>query len=700
MPFRPAPLALALGTLFVYAPAFADDPLIQRVLVEGTRAGQLGILDAASAGSIGQKELEMRTSYRPGELLEAVPGLIVSQHSGEGKANQFYLRGFNLDHGTDLATWIDDMPVNQRSHAHGQGWTDLNFLMPELTSRLDYRKGPYSARDGDFASAGSAAISYANRLVRDVATVSVGQNGYLRTALAASKDLESGIGAGGTLLYALEAVHNDGPFTHGDDYQKLNGVLRYSRGYANNGWSVTAMAYRGRWNSTDQIPERAVEDGQLDRFDAIDPSDGGQARRVSLSGVWRHTTPYSATKVSAYLIRNQLDLWSDFTYFMDDPVNGDQFAQPDRRVTGGLNAIHTWTAYHGNSDGKGDGKGKDADGIVSDISVGLQAQNDNIFNGLLHTRARELLSTTRLDHVVETSGALFIENQTRWSDVLRTTVGLRADDYRFRVRSSLAQNSGSTSDTLVSPSLSIAWAPFKTAELYFNYGQGFHSNDARGTVATVDPKTLEAVGQTPGLVRSRGMEVGLRLEAVPTMQSAISLYRLDFDSELTYEGDEGTTEPGPPSRRVGIEFSNTWKPVKWLSVDVDAAFAHARSRGIPTGHDRIPEAIEGVSQLALTVGAVGPWEGALRLRYFGPRPLVEDNSVRSHASATLNGRIGYRLRRDLRLEFEGFNLANRQVSAIDYYYASQLRGEAAPQNDVHFHPIESRSFRLTLVKNW
>src|SRR5437763_3471024 len=217
-------LPLALSALALHLPAHADDPLIQRVLVEGARASQLGIADAASAGSISQKELEMRTAYRPGELLEATPGLIVSQHSGEGKANQFYLRGFNLDHGTDLATWLDDMPVNQRSHAHGQGWTDLNFLIPELATRLDYRKGPYSARDGDFASAGSASITYANRLLRNVATVSVGQNGYARTALAASTDLDTGIGAGGTLLYALELVHNDGPFTHPDDYQKLNGV--------------------------------------------------------------------------------------------------------------------------------------------------------------------------------------------------------------------------------------------------------------------------------------------------------------------------------------------------------------------------------------------------------------------------------------------------------------------------------------------
>jgi outer membrane receptor protein involved in Fe transport len=659
-------IALLLAAAFVPACAWADDPVIQRVLVEGARTSQLGIADSANAGTVNQKELAMRTVYRPGELLEAAPGLIVSQHSGEGKANQFFLRGFNLDHGTDLATYLDDMPVNQRSHAHGQGWTDLNFLIPELTARLDYKKGPYSASEGDFASAGSASITYANRLARNVATASIGQDGHARTALAASREIDDGV-----LTYALEALHNDGPYTHPDDYQKLNGVLRYSRGYANNGWSVTAMAYRGRWNATDQIPERAVGAGLLGRFDAIDTTDGGAAKRFSLSGVWRRTGQDSASKVSAYVIRNQLDLWSDFTYFMVDPVNGDQFAQPDRRVTGGVNATHSWHVHRGETS-------------TSDITVGVEAQNDNVFNGLYRTAARRTLSVTRADHIVETSLGAFIENATRWTPWLRSTVGVRADDYRFRVRTAGVDSS----DSLASPSANVVFGPWRQTEFYVNYGAGFHSNDARATLAA------------PGLVRSRGMELGLRTEAVANMQTAISLYRLDFDSELTYVGDEGTTEAGPPSRRVGIEFSNYYKPYKWLSVDFDAAYAHARSRGAAPGQDRIPKAIEGVGQLALTVSQLGPWEGALRLRYFGPRPLVEDDSVRSRASTTLNGRLGYRVNRDLRLELEGFNLTNRRASAIDYYYASQLKGEAAPREDVHFHPIEARSFRLTLVRNW
>ena len=682
-PLRPIPLALSL--IACQLPAQADDYSLQRVMVQASRTSQLGLADSANAGTVTQQQLEMRTVYRPGEILEATPGLVVSQHSGEGKANQFYLRGFNLDHGTDLSTKVDDMPVNQRSHAHGQGWTDLNFLIPELVGRLDYKKGPYSAQEGDFASAGAAAITYVNRLTQQVASVSAGQNGYARAMLAGSPEVGQG-----NLLYALETLHNDGPFSRGDNYRKLNGVLRYSEGYANNGFSVTAMAYRANWNATDQIPLRAVTDGSIGRFDTVDQTDGGGAHRYSLSGVWRRTGADDASKVSAYLIRNQLDLYSNFTYFMDDPVNGDQFRQPDRRVTSGLNASHTWHTHPGE--------------INNDIVVGMQLQNDNIFNALQSTRARQVIATTRADHIRETSLGAYAEVHTRWSDTWRSVAGVRADAYRFQVRSDQAINSGNSNDHLLSPSLSLVYRPWQLTDFYFNMGRGFHSNDARGTTIARDPRSGEAADTVPGLARSNGIEVGLRTEIVPKLQTSLSLYRLDFDSELTFVGDAGTTEAGRPSRRTGIELSNYYKPLTWLSIDFDLAFARARYRASNVDADaagqRIPGAVEGVGQLAFTVDQVGPWSGALRLRYFGPRPLIEDNGVRSKSSTTLNGRIAYKLSKSMKIELEGFNLANRRDSAIDYYYASQLKGEAAPREDVHFHPIESRSARLALVMNW
>ncbi|MDO8066702.1 MULTISPECIES: TonB-dependent receptor [unclassified Janthinobacterium] len=676
----PRSLPLLLAALFLPAAVHADD-IFQRVLVDGSRLNQLGVADSANAGSVTQKQLDARTSYRPGELLEAVPGLIVSQHSGEGKANQFYLRGFNLDHGTDLRTTVDEMPVNQRSHGHGQGWTDLNFLIPELAMRLDYKKGPYSAAQGDFSSAGAASVVYANRLTQGVASLGLGQNGFRRALLADSPDAGDG-----SLLYALEAQRNDGPFTQPDRYRKLNGVLRYSEGYANNGFNVTAMAYDASWNATDQIPLRAVKEGTQGRFDAIDASDGGKAQRYSLSGAWRQTTDDVSSRVSAYVIANRLALFSNFTYAMDDPDNGDQFAQPDRRVTSGLDASHTWHRH--------------TDRGSSDTTIGVQLQNDNIHNGLYNTRQRQILSTTRQDHIVESSIGVYGENSTRWSRWLRTVAGLRADAYRFDVRSDRAANSGTASDHLFSPSLSVIAGPWRDTEAYLNIGNGFHSNDARGTTITVDPKTGEAADKVTPLVRSRGLELGLRSAAIAGLQTSLSLYRLDFDSELLFIGDAGATEAGRPSRRYGIEFSSYYKAASWLSLDLDLAYARARSRGSDPAGDFIPGAIEGVAQLAMTVTPPGPWSGSLRLRYFGPRPLIEDNSVRSAASVGLNGRIAYQIDKTLRVEVEGYNLANRRDSAIDYYYASRLPGEAQPVDDIHFHPVESRSLRLTLVKNF
>lgn len=663
--------------------AHADDPFLPRVTIDASRLSQLGIADSAAEGTVTGRQLAARTVYRPGELLEAVPGLMASQHSGEGKANQFYLRGFNLDHGTDLRTTVDGMPVNQRSHAHGQGWTDLNFVIPELAARLDYRKGPYSAWSGDFASAGATEIAYASRLARGIASLSGGQDGYGRALVAGSADIDRGARAG-ALLYALETMHNDGPFTRGDNYRKVNGVLRYSEGFANNGFHVTAMAYRAKWNATDQIPQRAVDSGALGRFDNIDPTDGGGAHRYSLSGAWARSSDASSTRISAYAIANRLELFSNFTYFMDDPVNGDQFAQPDRRVTSGFDASHAWHAH-----------GAD-DAFASTTTVGITAQNDNIHNGLYGTKARRVIATTREDHIVETSGALFIENQTRWNPFVRTVAGLRADRYRFDVASDRAANTGKASDTMLSPTISLVFGPWARTEFYANAGTGFHSNDARGTVIAVDPKTNQPVDRVTPLARTRGLDLGVRSEWIRGLQTSLSLYRLDMASELVFVGDAGTTEAGRPSRRHGIELSNYYKPVKWLALDADLAYARGRYRDSAPEGNRIPGAVEGVAQLAATVTPEGPWSGALRLRWFGPRPLVEDNSIRSAATLTLNGRVGYQAGRRLQVELEAFNLTNRRDAAITYYYASQLKEETAPVDDYHFHPIESRSLRLSL----
>ena len=683
-PFKRTLIAIAsVSALANGGSAYAQEVQnTQSVVVQASRTSQLGIAESANSGVVTKEQLDARTVYRPGEMLEATPGLIVSQHSGEGKANQFYLRGFNLDHGTDLRTEVDGMLVNKRSHSHGQGWTDLNFMIPELVTRLDYRKGPYYAAVGDFGSAGAVSVNYADTLKTGVASIGVGMNGYRRGVVANSTPLGNG-----HLLYALELFHNDGPFIVGDNYRKVNAVLRYGQGTADDGFNVTVMGYHGTWHATDQIPRRAVAAGSVPYFGAEDQTDGGNAHRYSLSGEFHHNTDAADTKVTAYVINDALNLFSNFTYFLNDPVNGDQFNQPDQRITTGVNASQTYQSKLMGHD--------------SDTTVGVQFQNDNIHNGLFSTIARQRLSTTREDRIVETSVGLFLENNTRWTEKFRTTVGLRKDNYRFDVRSlKTPENSGKASDNIFSPKLSLVFGPWAKTEYYFNIGHGFHSNDARGTTITLQPKDGTPVDKVPPLVKSKGVEVGVRSEFIPGLQSTLSLYRLDFDSELTFAGDAGDTNAGRPSRRTGFEFSNYYKPTKWLTVDADVAFAKARYRDTSPDGNRIEGAVEGVASLALAVDNLGPYFGALQLRYFGPRPLNSSNLARSKSTTTLNGRIGYKINSSTKIELEGYNLTNRRDAAIDYFYPSQLKGEAAPVEESHFHPIESRSFRVTLISTF
>ena len=659
----------------------ADIPTLDAVTVVESVSNLVGTADSANQGARVREQLQARPVFRPGEILESVPGLIITQHSGEGKANQYFLRGFNLDHGTDFAITVDGVPVNLRTHGHGQGWADLNFLIPELVSDLQYKKGPYYADEGDFAAAGAARLGLVGRLDRGIAELGAGNFGYRRALIAASPAVGNG-----NLLYALELYHNDGPWTNPDDYRKVNAVLRYSDGTASNGFNVTAMAYRGKWNSTDQIPQRAVSSGQIGRFDAIDASDGGRAHRYAISAAWRRTHGSGKTEANAYAVQSNLNLFSNFTYFLNDPVNGDQFEQKDKRVMSGMNLQHTWGTSWG--------------GREVENRVGLQVRNDNISVGLFNTRARERLSTTRDDRVVETSAALYVQNSVQVAEKFRTVAGLRSDLFRAKISSDNAANSGRSNDNIVSPKLSLVFGPWAKTEYYLNYGHGFHSNDVRGTTITVDPASGAPAERVPLLVRARGYEAGVRTAIIPRLQSTFSVFRLDVASELLFVGDAGTTEASRPSQRTGFEFSNLYTPTSWLLLDADVAFSRARFTNSDPAGDRIPGAIEGVATFTASVDNLGPYYGSMRLRYFGPRTLIEDNSARSSSTTLLSGRIGYKLDKKLRVQLDVFNLLDRRVSQIDYFYASRLRAEAGPVSDVHFHPAESRSFRAALIGNF
>jgi len=637
----------------------------------------VGVADSATEGVTGRKELEERPIARPGELLETVPGVIITQHSGSGKANQYFLRGFNLDHGTDFRITVDDIPINMPSHGHGQGYSDLNFLIPELVETVRYKKGAYYAEEGDFSAAGAAEFSYVDSLPKGILELTPGGFGYER--LLAADSMKYG---DGDLLGAFELGRNNGPWVHPDDYRKLNGVLRWNQGDAGNGLTVTAMGYDGKWNSTDQIPERAVGEGLISRYGEIDPSDGGSTYRYSLAADWRRGTDSSLTRASGYVLRYGLSLFSDFTYFLDDPVHGDQFEQLDDRTVTGFQLQHQWGLRWGSRE--------------VETEVGLQVRNDAIDNGLFHTEDRQLLAITRRDQIEQLSGGPYVQSRVRWTPWLRTVTGLRADEYYADVRSNLAANSGIRQAAILSPKLAVTLGPWSDTEVYLDYGYGFHSNDARGATIHVDPKTFEPVDQVTPLVRAKSADVGFRTSAIKNLETSVSVFRLDLASELLFSGDAGATEASRPSRREGVELQNFYHPRPWLTLDADYAYSRARFTDPDPVGNHIPGSIETALSAGLTVDGHGPWFGSLRDRYFGPRPLIENDSVRSKASNLLNLRLGHRFPNGLSLAADVFNLLNNQVSDIDYYYESQLRNEPVPVNDLHFHPAESRSVRLEL----
>jgi len=653
-------------------------PALERVTVEGHYDNAVGTSDAASQGVIRRELLKSRPALRTGELLEFVPGVIVTQHSGDGKANQYFLRGYNLDHGTDFATSVDGMPVNMPSHGHGQGYTDLNFVIPELVDRIEYRKGPYFAADGDFAAAGAADLRYLRRVERPFGAVTLGEHGYRRGVLAGSTPT----GEDRTLLGALELAHNDGPWTLPEDLHKANGLLSGAGGTTARGWSAALMGYDARWDSTDQVPQRAIASGAIDRFDAIDDTDGGETSRYSASGEWHERGDGGGLRASAYLMRYRLKLFSNFTYALDRPAQGDQFEQSDERTVLGLRLAHD--------------REHTLAGRPSQTEFGLQLRHDRIEVGLFDTVARRRTATTRDDDVRETGLGLYVQNSTAWNEWFRSVLGLRADHYHFRVRSSLDANSGDEDDAQLSPKAALVFGPWRGTEFFVNAGRGFHSNDARGTTTRIDPKSGDPTTPVPGLSAAKGWELGARTEAVEGLQSSLALWELRSDSELVYVGDAGTTEPNRPSRRRGVEFSNRWIPAPWFLLDADLAWTRARFSDSDPAGDRIPGAVESVASVATTVRELGPWSASLQWRYLGPRPLVEDDSVRAPSTLLANLRVARRLGRDAELTLDVFNLLDREADDIEYFYESRLAGEPGPMADRHVHPAEPRALRLTL----
>jgi outer membrane receptor protein involved in Fe transport len=670
-------VTLAIASSATFAAGLPTDDL-DEVVVTAQRRGLIGKVESSTQGTVTRAQLETRPVMRTGELLETVPGLVVTQHAGDGKANQYFLRGFNLDHGTDLATSVDGIPVNMHTHGHGQGYTDINFVIPELLDRIEYKKGTYYADEGNFSAAGAVDLIYRRKLEESVLSLTVGEDSYARGMFAGSAAL-----GGGDLLWALDHGRTDGPWDLEEDLRRSNALLKYSVGERRDGYSVTASLYDGEWTSTDQIPERAVSAGVLDRFGFVDPTNGGDSHRYALNleigkplGDWNFLG-------NVYALDYQLDLFSNFTYALN-PDNGDQFEQFDDRNAYGLHAEVMRETRYG--------------GVAGTLRLGVDSRFDDIGKvGLYLTDDRERLSMVREDSVQRIGVGLFVEQQLQATDWLRLIAGLRYDRADFDVDSDLEANSGSAEDSIVSPKASMVFGPWAETEFFLNYGRGFHENDARGTTITVDP----ADGVTPAarvnpMVRATGAEIGVRTAALPYTQVALTAWTLDLDSELIYVGDAGATEPSRATERYGVELGVFVTPREWLTLDADLAWSHGRFSEFDPAGDRIPGAVESVVSLGAAVQHPSGWFGGARFRHFGEAPLIEDDSARSDPTTVVNFEIGRRFGKRFSVALAAYNVFDSTDNDITYFYESQLPGEAQAVEDRHFHPVEPRTFRLTV----
>ncbi|KXI27011.1 hypothetical protein AX660_02145 [Paraglaciecola hydrolytica] len=644
---------------------------IEKVVVYGHRLPLIGQTLSASEGIIGFQDINVRPMLRQGEVLEFVPGMVVTQHSGSGKANQYFLRGFNLDHGTDFATSINGMPINMRTHGHGQGYTDLNFIIPESVASIQYQKGPYHAENGDFSNAGAADFITFDSLPTNIAKLELGQDGYIRGLLGANQQYDND-----GFISLLESERYDGPWLGvSERLRKTNALLQYSFREGNKQGNVAFMAYDNSWNAADQIPLRLVNSGQISPLETVDPTAGGNSARYSLSTQWQNTDWH----VDAFVIQSQLDLYSNFTYFLDDPEHGDQFKQVDKRFIYGTNIKRS---------------------VINNErlrqNMGLQFRYDDINDvALIRTYQRQPLSTVRSDKVQESSLALFWEGETTFNSVITANLGIRYDHLWAKVESNLELNSGHADDGLLNLKGGLVYRIDNNWESYLNAGQSFHSNDARGSTIQVDPVSGESAEQVDLLVRGTGAEVGLRYSRAEQLNFSMALWSLNLDSELLFVGDAGNTESSLPSKRWGIELSAYYWLNKIFSADIELAWTDSHyADTINNEGNKIAGALPFVLSSGLLWQPMDSWHFSLRMRHFGQRNLDSLGEVKSNEFTVLNMLLNYQYNR-WQFTLNMLNALNSNDHDIDYLYSSRLPGESSGGiEDIHFHPIEPRTLRL------
>lgn len=631
------------------------------IIVFGRGETKIGVAQAASEGSVGGADLLVRPLLRVAELLEAVPGMVAAQHSGSGKANQYFLRGFNLDHGSDFTTYIDGVQMNLRTHGHGQGYLDLNGLIPEIIAREDFRKGPYRADGGDFALAGAAYMQTIDGFERPWISVEGGSYGWRRAAAGGTiHDLGSG-----DLTLVAQAKSYDGPWQEPEHLRHYAGFAKYRMAAGGGELDATLHAYRATWRPTEQIPERIIGSAACaDVFCSPDPSARGETTRL----IGNVAMTQASWRANAYAQYYDWSMFSNPTYADPDGASA-QIRQFDRRWIVGLTGERSWNL-----------------GPAIDFSIGTENRYDHIGNvGVYRTADRAFLNSLGRYHVEELSAALYGDVTWRPVDGLRLTGGLRGDHYHYVVRArdavAASLGEGKGSDSLLSPKASFAWRVAPEVELYANWGRGFHSNDVRGAVNSGSP--------VPVLVRGTGKELGARVQHGRASLTA-TWWWLDVGSELRFVGDSNAVEPSGASKRHGYEIVAFWRPLPWLALDGNYTASHSRYGN----GDRIPNAFENAASAGAAI-VLAPWEASIRVRHLGPSPLIEDNSVRDKGSTIVNARAAWKGKR-IEIFGELLNIFDSRDKDIAYYYESYIPAfdMAGPQEGRLSRVVEPRTIRL------
>jgi outer membrane receptor protein involved in Fe transport len=652
---------------------------LEPVVVSGERP-----VAASSQQLIPDKDFEVRPHGRPADLARLAPGLFIGQHAGGGKAEQYLLRGFDADHGTDVALFWDDVPINLRSHAHGQGYADSHFVIPETIKLLDVRKGPYSVEHGDFATAGMV-----NFVTRETVEENVIQAAGGRFDTARFLTMFSPTSGTVRSLIAVESYFTDGPFQNAQNFHRFNGMAKLTLNPTPRSELALAVThYSGAWNASGQIPLREVLAGRLDRFGAIDPSEGGTTKRTvgSLKYHW-DITSQSTFFVSAYLQHYKLNLFSNFTFFANDPTNGDGIEQDDDRYMYGSDIA---CRYEGQ-----------AYGWEGSAKIGLQARVDDGRVRLGTQRQRIRNGTTTDVDLLEASYSPYLKLDLQPLKWLRFAGGVRGDSFHYNVRDRLnppgpGAITGKVDDARPSFKGNLILGPWSDTEFFLNAASGFHSKDAHSVVMNPAAQALP---------KATGYEVGIRSRALPRLDLRASFWLLDLTSELRFVGDDGTTEAKGATRRYGTEISARLTLAGWLQLVSDWTLTHAEFRG--TG-EAVPLAPELTIRTDLIARLPGGLESNLEMRYLGDRPAVEDRSATAKGYTVVDWTTRYRFYQSGRGPGEALpsrphqavafvsieNLFNAQWREAQFFFPSQLRTETAAVNDIHFTPGVPRTFLL------